>query len=42
MVKPERREVVWIRQYGDSMKCDVIVANGADGIVCNCLITQLQ
>jgi len=33
MVKPERREVVWIRQYGDSMKCDVIVANGADEIV---------
>jgi len=33
MVKPERREVVWIRQYGDSLKCDVIVANGADEMV---------
>jgi len=33
MVKPELREVVWIRQYGDSMKCDVIVANGADEMV---------
>ena len=24
---------MWIRQYGDSMKCDVIVTNGADEMV---------
>ena len=33
MVKLERREEVWIRRYGDGLKCDVIVANGADEIV---------
>jgi hypothetical protein len=33
MVKPERREVVWIRRYGDMLECDVIVSNGADEMV---------
>lgn len=33
MVKSERREEVWIRQYGDGLKCDVIVAIGTDEMV---------
>ena len=33
MVKPERREKVWIRRYGDALECDVIVAHGADEMV---------
>ena len=33
MVKPERRDEVWIRRYGDGLECDVIVTNGADEMV---------
>ena len=33
MVKSERREEVWIRQYSDGLECDVIVAIGADEMV---------
>ena len=33
MVKPERRGHAWIRQYSDDLKCDVIVAVGADEMV---------
>ena len=33
MVKPERQEVVWIRQNGDGLKCDVIVAIGTDEMI---------
>ena len=32
-MKPERREEVWIRQYGDGLICDVIVAIGADEMI---------
>lgn len=33
MVKPERRGEVWIRQYSDDLRCEVIVAIGADEMV---------
>ena len=33
MEKPERRGEVWIRQYSDGLKCDVIVAMGTDEMV---------
>jgi hypothetical protein len=31
--KPARRGEVWIRQYSDASKCDVIVSLGADEMV---------